>query len=95
MEQRKFKHYCVCSLSYNLYSFYFAVGTVDYEEVETILMFRSCETRVCTNVAIVDDIVAELTERFSVKLNRTDGLDQRITLDPVVVEVEIMDKDGE
>ena len=71
------------------------MGTVDYEEVETILMFRACETRVCTNVAIVDDIVAELTERFSVKLNRTDDLDQRITLDPVVAEVEIMDKDGE
>ena len=56
-----------------------------------ILMFRSCETRVCTNVTIVDDNVAELTERFSVKLSRTDGLNPRITLDPVVAEVEIID----
>ena len=62
--------------------------------METILMFRSCETRVCTNVAILDDNVAELTERFFVKLGRTDGL-QRITLDPVVAEVEIIDEDGE
>ena len=60
-----------------------------------ILMFRSCETRVCTNVTIVDDNVAELTERFSVKLSRTDGLDPRITLDPVVAEVEFIDDDGE
>ena len=56
-------------------------------------MFRACETRACTNVAIVDDNVAELTERFSVKLIRTDGLDPRITLDPVVAEVEIIDDD--
>ena len=68
---------------------------MDYGEVEVILLFRSCETRACTNVTIVDDNVAELTERFSVKLNRTDGLDPRITLDPVVADVEIMDKDGE
>ena len=67
---------------------------MDYGK-EAILMFSSCQTRACTNLTIVDDIVAELTERFSVKLNRTDGLDQRITLDPVVAEVEIMDKDGE
>ena len=29
------------------------------------------------------------------KLSRTDGLDQRITLDPVVAEVEIIVEDGE
>ena len=69
---------------------------MDYGEVETILMFRACETRVCTNVTIVDDNVAELTERFFVELNRTDSLDPRISLDPVVSEVEIIDDgDGE
>ena len=60
-----------------------------------ILMFRSCETRVCTNVNIVDDNVEELTERFSVKLSRTVDLNPRITLDPVVAEIEIIDDDGE
>ena len=70
------------------------MGTTDYGK-EAILMFSSCQTRVCTNLTIVDDNVAELTERFSVKLNRTDGLDPRITLDPVMADVEIMDKDGE
>ena len=68
---------------------------MDYGEVETILMFRCCETRECTNMTIVDDNVAELTERFSVKLSRTDGLDPRITLDPVVAEFEFVDDDGE
>ena len=68
---------------------------MDYEEVDTILIFRSCETRVCTNVTIEDDSVAETAESFSVKLNRTDDLDPRITLDPVVAEIEIIDNDGE
>ena len=63
--------------------------------METILMFRACETIVCTNVTIVDDNDVELTERFSVKLSRTDGLDQRINLDTVVAEVEIIVEDGE
>ena len=59
-------------------------------------MFRSCETRVCTNVAILDDNVTETTESFYVKLDRTDDLDPRITLDPVETEVEIIDDgDGE
>ena len=68
---------------------------MDYEEVDTILLFTACETRACINVGIVDDNVAELTERFSVKLDSTDGLDERITLDPVVAEVEIVDNDCE
>ena len=46
-------------------------------------------------MGIVDDNVAELTERFSVKLNRTVSLDTRITLDPVEAEIEIIDNDGE
>ena len=71
--------------------FYFTVSIVDYEEVERILMFRACETRACTNVAIVNDNVAELTEWFSVRLDRTDGLDPRITLVPIMAEVEIID----
>ena len=52
---------------------------MDYKEVEPSLMFRSCETRACTHLTIVDDNVAELTERFSVKLNRNDSLDSGIT----------------
>ena len=68
---------------------------MDYKKVDTILLFKSCQTSACINVGIVNDNIAELTESFSVKLNRTDGLDTRITLDPVVAEVEIIDNDGE
>ena len=71
------------------------MSTLDYWEVDTILMFEACETRVCTNVTIVDDDVAELTERFFARLGRTVGLDTRITLDPVEAEIEIIDGDGE
>ena len=85
--------YDKCHITFILFTYFFTVGTMDYGEVEIILMFRACETRVCTNVTIVDDNVAELTERFSVELNRTNGLDPRIVLDPVVSEVEIMDDD--
>ena len=58
-------------------------------------MFASCETRACINVTIEDDNVVELTESFSVKLNRTDGLDERIILEPVEAEIEIINNDGE
>ena len=72
-----------------------AEAPMDYGVMETVLIFRACETRACTNVAILDDNVAEPTERFSVKLSRTDGLDSGITLDPIVAEVEIIDYDRE
>ena len=81
-----------CFISFTIF---YKVITIDYGEVEMILMFRSYETRVCTNLTIVDDNVAELTERFSVKLSRTDDLNPRIILYPVVAEVEIIDDDGE
>ena len=63
--------------------------------MDTILIFRSCETRACINVTIVDDNVTELTEWFSVKLGRTDSLNPRITLNPFVAVVEIMTNNGE
>ena len=72
-----------------------AEAPMDYGVMETVLIFRACETRACTNVAILDDNVAEPTERFSVKLSRTDGLDSGITLDPIPTEVEIIDNDRE
>ena len=67
---------------------------MDYDVVETILMFRACEARVCTNVTIVDDNIAEPTEWFSVKLGRTDGLKPRITLNPFVAVIEITANNG-
>ena len=67
---------------------------MDYIELSTILSFPTCGTRQCVNVTIVDDDVLENVESFDVTLERTPGLDMRITLDPVDGVIEIRDDDG-
>ena len=67
---------------------------MDYETVSQVVNFAACETRQCVNVTIVDDFVDEPIESFTVTLERTPGLDVRITLDPVDGVVEIDDNDG-
>ena len=67
---------------------------MDYISVSTILAFDTCDTRQCTKIPIVDDMIVELTESFFVTLERTPGLDSRITLDPVDGEIEIIDDAG-
>ena len=57
-------------------------------------MFKSCDTKTCTLVTIVNDTVPENIESFNVILGRTPGLDDRITLDPVNGEIQIIDDDG-
>ena len=66
---------------------------MDYIGLPTILNFPACETKQCVDV-IVDDEVLENVESFHVTLERTLGLDMRITLDPVDGVVEITDDDG-
>ena len=72
----------------------FTVAPMDYGAPSLILMFGSCETRSCVNVDIVDDLVDEPVELFRVTLNRTNGLDSRISLNPVDGQIEIIDNDG-
>ena len=67
---------------------------MDYGSVDTTLTFAPCQRRSCVNVSIMDDDVLEFTESFSITLERTLGLDDRIDLDPVDGEVEITDNDG-
>ena len=69
---------------------------MDYLELNTILSFAACETRSCVEVAIVNDMVDEpdSIEFFHYTLERTPGLDPRISLDPVDGVVEIIDDDG-
>ena len=67
---------------------------MDYIGLSTILNFPACETKQCVNVTIVDDDVLENVESFDVTLERTPGLDMRITLDPVDGVVEITDDEG-
>ena len=67
---------------------------MDYLGLSTILMFPACQRRGCVNVTIVDDEVLEReVESFTVTLERTPGLDNRIALNPVDGVVEIRDND--
>ena len=82
--------------SYHLFLLYILAETpMDYDVVDTILIFKSCDTRACTNMNIVCDNVAEPTEWFSVKLSRTGGLNPSITLNPFVAVIEITANNGE
>ena len=67
---------------------------MDYIGLSVILNFATCETRHCVNVSIVEDFVDEPEEEFGVILERTVGLNNRITLDPVDGNIFIMDNDG-
>ncbi|CAI8015468.1 hypothetical protein GBAR_LOCUS9583, partial [Geodia barretti] len=71
-----------------------AISPMDYGALSTTLMFDTCETRKCTNIAIANDDIPEGTESFNVTLEGTPGLDDRITLDPVDGEIQISDRDG-
>ena len=70
------------------------VTPMDYGEVlDAPVVFPPCERRSCVGILIVDDAVLENYELFNVTLERN-GLDTRITLDPVDGLVEITDNDG-
>ena len=73
---------------------YFTVTLMDHIGLSTILNFPACETKQCVDVTIVDDDVLENVESFDVTLERTLGLDTRITLDPVDGAIEITDNEG-
>ena len=61
---------------------HFIVSPSDFGARSNILRFDACDTRRCLSVTTVDDSVSESTEYFSVTLERTPGLDSRITLSP-------------
>ena len=67
---------------------------MDYETLVEVLMFEACETQRCVAVTIVDDSVDESQENFLVSLERTPGLDSRITLEPMEGEIVIDDNEG-
>ena len=91
----------VSSISHNLtylvdagvFSIY-AESPGDYTTVSTVVIFQQCETLVCEQINITDDLNLELTETFSIGLQRTPTLDRRIRLSPVNTVVEIQDNDG-
>ena len=72
-----------------------AVSPMDYFGTSSILSFAECQVRECILVPINDDQILELLEFFRAVLDRTDGLSDRITLNPVNAVVNILDNDGE
>ena len=68
----------------------FLESAVDYDNVS----FDTCDTQRCTEIPIMDNMIVELTESFFVILERTPGLDSRITFNPVEGKIEITDDDG-
>ena len=60
----------------------------------SILNFDQCQFKSCTTVTIIDDLIDEPVESFNATLDRSPGLDVRITLSPVEAVIEIDDNDG-
>ena len=66
------------------------MSPTDYAGLSTWnLQFYACEIIRCTLVNIAIDLIDEPVESFSYTLERTFGLDSRISLDPVAGSVEI------
>ena len=66
-------------------------GEDDFVPVFTVLRFKRCDNRSCTNIPIQSDEIMEETETFTITLDRTFGLDPRIQLDPSEGVVTIID----
>ena len=66
----------------------------DFGVVSTQLMFDSCKTKLCTDITISNSTGLDYIESFFINLQRTPDLDPRITLNPVVGEIEITNNDG-
>ena len=55
---------------------------------------NACRIRLCWYISIVDDTIDESDESFSFTLERTAGLDPRITLSPSAGEIIILDAES-
>ena len=59
----------------------------------SLVTFHECDKRHCVNIEIVDDLVLEDVESFNVSIVRN-GLDNSISLNPEVAQINITDNDG-
>ena len=67
----------------------------DYTPINEMYRFSANQRRLCVNISIVDDMIVEQRESFSITLERTPDLNSRITLFPDSAEVVIPNNDGE
>ena len=67
----------------------------DYESISTTVRAMPCQPVICAEVTIIDDYMVELLEKtFTVRLERTPGLDYRISLEDTPATITITDDDG-
>ena len=66
----------------------------DYRAVAVMQTLNACGIRLCWYISIVDDTIDESDESFSFTLERTAGLDPRITLSPSAGEIIILDAES-
>ena len=67
----------------------------DFIPINKTVTFSRNELRTCLEVTIIDDEVVELSKSFSISLERSENLDERITISPDRGTVTIEDDDGE
>ena len=73
--------------------FLYTASSEDYQPQSMTLLFGACNTRHCVNIVIVNDLINEPVERFSLSLSTDLAL--HLPLRPQTSEVAIIDNDGE
>ena len=76
--------------------FQFPALHLDFNAMTTNVTFEVSDTEKCVEIHIVNTFLVEMTESFFVTLERTEGLDELIQIDPAAVEgeIEIWDDDS-
>lgn len=71
-----------------------AVSGLDYVGLDVTITFGACDTRKCVNIRIIDDHNVEKAEYFLIKLIRTLGLSEAVTLSQTNAQIWIYSEDG-
>ena len=87
-------HMCTILLPMPISPTVLLTSPTDFGVVSTLLMFDSCTTQLCTDINISNSTGLDQSESFFINLQRTPDLDPRITLNPVVGEIEITKNNG-
>ena len=84
----------MCVVLFEVPSLPTLVSNVDFELMKSTLRFRACETSQCLNVTIINDNKLEVSETFTVNLQKSDSLSTKFTVNPSSEVVTITDDDG-
>ena len=62
--------------------------------MSSTLVLAACETVLCQDITIINDLEVENMKSFRVTLGRTPDLDSRISINPTRADVIVNDDDG-